>query len=114
MTNADDAAAQCLLCGSELVPVLERVFDTRFGLPDTYSIHGCRRSGLEHPLPRPDQDELNRLYEAHYNFAEVTGNSYRGLRRLLHSLLIYRLWLPLDRGGGFPHPGGPGRGVGGG
>src|SRR5690349_14007739 len=58
MTNGDNAAAHCLLCGSELVPVLEHVFDTRFGLPDIYSIHGCRRCGLEHTLPRPDQDEL--------------------------------------------------------
>src|SRR5690242_14867416 len=108
MTTADNAAAQCLLCGSELVPVLERVFDTRFGLPDIYSIHGCRRCGLEHTLPRPSQTELNRLYERYYNFAEVTGRSYKGLRRLLHSPLLYRLWLTLDgdvsfhahRGGG--------------
>lgn len=96
MANADNPAGQCLLCGSELVPVLEQVFDTRFGLPDTYSIHGCRRCGLEHTLPRPDQDELNRLYEGHYNFKEVTGTSYRGLRRLLHSQLFYNLWLSID------------------
>ena len=96
MSDGPKAAARCLLCGSELVPVLERVFDTRFGLPGSYAIHGCRRCGLEHTLPRPEQDELNQLYEEHYNFAEVTGRSYRGLRRLLHSLLIYRLWLAID------------------
>ncbi len=96
MANGDNAAAHCLLCGSELVPVLEQVFDTRFGLPGTYSIHGCRRCGLEHTLPRPDQDQLNDLYEEHYNFGEVTGRSYRGLRRLLHTLLIYHLWLAID------------------
>lgn len=96
MSDGHKAAARCLLCGSELVPVLEHVFDTRFGLPGTYSIHGCRRCGLEHTLPRPEQDELNQLYEEHYNFSRVTGRSYRGLRRLLHSLLLYRLWLAID------------------
>ncbi|HYV88989.1 MAG TPA: hypothetical protein VFA91_10465, partial [Candidatus Polarisedimenticolia bacterium] len=85
MSLGPEAAMRCLLCGSELVPVLEQVFDTRFGLPGTYIIHGCRRCGLEHTLPRPEQDELNRLYEEHYNFGEITGRSYRGLRGLLHS-----------------------------
>jgi SAM-dependent methyltransferase len=96
MIDGKEAASRCLLCGSELVPVLEGVHDTRFGLPGVYAIHGCRRCGLEHTLPRPTQAELNRLYEDHYNFAEVTGRSYHGLRRLLHSPLFYRLWLALD------------------
>jgi SAM-dependent methyltransferase len=96
MGHEKEAASRCLLCGSELVPVLEDVFDTRFGLPDSYAIYGCRRCGFEQTLPRPSQDELNRLYEAHYNFAAVTGRSYHGLRRLLHSPLVYRLWLALD------------------
>jgi SAM-dependent methyltransferase len=96
MVDGKEAAPRCLLCGSELVPVLEGVHDTRFGLPDVYAIHGCRRCGLEHTLPRPSQNELIRLYEDHYNFAEVTGRSYHGLRRLLHSPLFYRLWLALD------------------
>jgi SAM-dependent methyltransferase len=96
MTNGKEITSRCLLCGSELVPVLEEVYDTRFGLPGIYAIYGCRRCGLEHTLPRPSQAELNRLYEEHYNFAEVTGPSYKGLRRLLHSPLIYRLWLALD------------------
>ena len=96
MIEGKEAAARCLLCGSELVPALEEVRDTRFGLPGVYSIHGCRRCGLEHTLPRPSQAELNRLYEEHYNFAEATGRSYHGLRRLLHSPLFYRLWLALD------------------
>src|SRR5450432_1867458 len=80
MSDGPTPTTRCLLCGSELVPVLEQVFDTRFGLPGTYTIHGCRRCGLEHTSPRPEQDELNHLYEEHYNFAEVTGRSYRGLR----------------------------------
>jgi SAM-dependent methyltransferase len=96
MTEASDTRTGCLLCGAELVPVLGEVYDTRFGLPGVYAIHGCRRCGLEHTLPRPGQDELNRLYEDHYNFAGVTGRSYHGLRGLLHSRLFYRLWLALD------------------
>ena len=59
MNDGHKPAMRCLLCGSELVAVLEQVFDTRFGLPGTYTIHGCRRCGLEHTLPRPEQDELN-------------------------------------------------------
>ena len=96
MGNEKPDASRCLLCGSELVPVLADVFDTRFGLPGLYDVHRCRRCTLEHTLPRPSQGELNRLYEDHYNFAEVTGRSYHGLRRLLHSPLVYRLWLALD------------------
>src|SRR5471032_2214393 len=96
MGREKESAWRCLLCGSELVPVLAEVHDTRFGLPGAYGIHGCRRCGLEHTLPRPSQSELNRFYEEHYNFAEVTGASYHGLRRLLHSPLFYRLWLAID------------------
>jgi SAM-dependent methyltransferase len=96
MDREKERAWRCLLCGSELVPVLAEVHDTRFGLSGAYSIHGCRRCGLEHTLPRPSQSELNRFYEEHYNFAEVTGASYHGLRRLLHSPLVYRLWLAID------------------
>jgi SAM-dependent methyltransferase len=89
-------AIPCLLCGGELAPVLEAVHDTRFGLTGSWSIHRCRRCGLEHTLPRPTQDELNELYEKHYNFSESTGRSYLGLRRLLHGPLLYGLWLALD------------------
>ena len=96
MIDGKESAPRCLLCGNELVPVLEGVYDTRFGLPGVYAIYGCRRCGLEHTLPRPSQGELNRLYEDHYNFAEVTGRSYHGLRGLLHSPLFYRLWLAID------------------
>jgi SAM-dependent methyltransferase len=96
MGREKESAWRCLLCGSELVPVLAEVHDTRFGLPGAYGIHGCRRCGLEHTLPRPSQSELNRFYEEHYNFAGVTGASYHGLRRLLHSPLFYRLWLAID------------------
>jgi SAM-dependent methyltransferase len=96
MTTEIKTEPRCLLCEGELVPVLEQVRDTRFGLPGFYSICGCRRCGLEHTLPRPSQDELTELYEKHYNFGESTGRSYLGLRRLLHSPLFYRLWLAID------------------
>ena len=96
MGKEKEVASRCRLCGGELLPVLEDVHDTRFGLPGSYGIYGCRRCGLEHTLPQPSQAELNRLYEEHYNFAEATGASYHGLRRLLHSPLVYHLWLALD------------------
>jgi len=109
MSDVAQVAGRCLLCGGELMPVLQRVHDTRFGLPGDYAIHRCRSCGLEHTLPRPSQSELSRLYEDHYNFAEVTGRSYHGLRSLLHSPMIYRLWLALDGDVSFHRSSGQGR-----
>jgi len=90
------ANERCLLCGSELGLVLDGLADTRFGVPGRFSIHRCRVCGLEQTLPRPSLPELIALYEKHYNFSEVTGGAYRGLRRLLHAPALYSLWLAID------------------
>lgn len=88
--------SRCVLCGGALVLVLDDVLDTRFGVPGRFSIRRCRSCGLEQTLPRPSLPDLIQLYEAHYNFGEVTGGAYRGLRRLLYSPSLYRLWLAID------------------
>ncbi len=92
----ESTASRCVLCGGELDRVLDDVVDTRFGAPGRFSIHRCRSCRLEQTLPRPALPDLLELYERHYNFGEVTGGAYRGLRRLLHSPVLYRLWLAID------------------
>lgn len=92
----DEGKEKCLLCGGDLAVVLERVEDTRFGVPGVFSIHRCAACGLEQTLPRPSQAELIRLYEKHYNFGAATGRAYYGLRRLFHAPLFYRPWLAID------------------
>src|SRR5258707_11452118 len=90
------ADPSCLACGGTLDPVLDDVFDTRFGVDRAFCIARCRFCGLEQTLPRPSPAELGVLYEAHYNFGGESGTAYTGLRARFLNSGVYRLWLALD------------------
>ena len=89
----------CLLCGNELIPILERLWDDRFGAPGYYTIAKCRFCGTEQTIPRPSTDALRSLYERYYNFgsAEIRGRKrYEKFRERLIDSALYRFWLLLD------------------
>jgi SAM-dependent methyltransferase len=91
-----DQTASCLACGGALVPVLDHVFDTRFGIDAEFRIGRCAVCGLEQTLPRPTPDALEAYYAAHYNFGGESGTAYTGLRARFLASGLYRLWLALD------------------
>ena len=89
----------CLLCGNELIPILERLWDDRFGAPGYYTIAKCRLCGTEQTSPRPSADVLRSLYERYYNFGsnEIRGRKhYEKFRQRLVGSRLYRFWLLLD------------------
>jgi len=102
------AATFCLVCGGDSQRVLE-VFDTRFGIEGTYAIHRCGTCGLEQTFPPPEEAELNRLYEKHYNFRTIKRKHYDDLRNRFFSSNLYRLWLWIDGDVSFHRRKGAGR-----
>ncbi len=86
----------CISCNKPLVTVIPEVFDTRFGISQPYAIARCGNCGLEQTIPRPDQPELNRLYENYYNFGGERNTRYVNLREKFVNSFLYRLWLALD------------------
>src|SRR5258708_39465857 len=91
------ADPSCLACSGALDPVLDDVFDTRFGVDRAFCIARCRFCGLEQTLPRPSPAELGVLYEAHYNFGGESGTAYTGLRPRFLNSGVYLLSLAPDR-----------------
>lgn len=86
----------CLLCGSNLRLVLEKVTDTRFGIPGFYDICQCSACGFEQISPIPSFEVLKNLYEDNYNFGGETGTVYTRLREGFIRSALYRAWTMLD------------------
>ena len=89
-------AETCLVCHSALTQVVPEVFDTRFGVPQAYSIQRCTGCGLEQTTPRPAGAELGELYARHYNFGGEKGTRYTRWRAAFLTSPLYRLWMALD------------------
>jgi SAM-dependent methyltransferase len=86
----------CLLCRGQVGTVLDRVYDTRFGIPDEYRIAGCSQCGLEQTRPIPSQLDLKTLYEQHYNFSGEANTRYTRLRAAFHRSRLYSLFVIFD------------------
>lgn len=89
----------CLLCGGATAPVLRGVRDNRFGVPGAWDILRCARCGFEQTDPIPSPAELKRLYEAHYNFADLkrdAAKTYEARRERFLASPLYRLLLKVD------------------
>ena len=86
----------CLCCGGELSILMERVYDTRFGIEGNFNISRCGSCGLIQLSPCPRPDELKRLYETYYNFGGSKKNLYTKFRRTFLESVFYRLWMAID------------------
>lgn len=89
----------CLICDGALAPVLEGLWDDRFGAPGEYAIARCVRCGTEQTIPLLSAETLRSFYELYYNFGahRMPGRRrYEKLRDRLLSSFLYRFWLFLD------------------
>lgn len=86
----------CLVCDAPLDGVMDKVFDTRFGIDSPYEISRCKVCNLEQTAPLPDQDGLNALYEQYYNFSGERNTRYTRLREKFINSFLYRVWLGID------------------
>jgi SAM-dependent methyltransferase len=107
-TRTDDAQS-CLRCGQACRPVVEGLFDDRFGAPGTFAIWRCGHCGLEQTWPRPPAGELKGLYERFYNTGVKSDSAYGGLRERFLTSGLYRRWLSWDGDMGFHGRRGTGR-----
>jgi 2-polyprenyl-3-methyl-5-hydroxy-6-metoxy-1,4-benzoquinol methylase len=101
--------ARCLDCSHELCITAEGLFDTRFGIDQTYGLARCSHCSLEQTLPLPEPSELNRLYREHYNFGGEHGTLYTRLRERFYRSSLYSLWLLIDGDVSFHRQQGQGR-----
>jgi SAM-dependent methyltransferase len=86
----------CSRCGHEAEPVVDGLFDDRFGAPGTYAVLKCSACGLEQTWPRPSEIELQELYEQYYNTGVAPHSAYQRLREDFYASGLYRLWLRWD------------------
>lgn len=94
--SLNTANVSCLICGNHSEITQTGLFDTRFGIPASYSIARCAACGLEQTTPFPSPEEIKSLYETYYNFGGETGTLYTRLRSLFLTSCIYRIWMIID------------------
>lgn len=87
---------RCLVCNASTELSINHIFDTRFGIDNSYSIKHCEHCGTEQTWPTPPPEELKRLYETYYNFGGERDTHYTRLRELFLFSPLYRLFLSLD------------------
>lgn len=87
---------KCLVCRAPLNQVMDKVFDTRFGIETPYVITKCKDCNLDQTSPLPNQNELNALYEKYYNFSGERNTRYTRLRAKFINSFLYRIWLAID------------------
>lgn len=86
----------CTNCKGRLITVLDKVFDTRFGANGFFTISRCLDCDLSQLIPLPTQENLKKLYEAHYNFGQTKNRIYSSLREIFFSHILYNLWMLID------------------
>lgn len=86
----------CIDCNNTVALSETNLFDSRFGIPGSYTASICMACGLEQLVPLPTQDELKYLYESYYNFGGEQNTRYTLLRERFHLSSLYHLWLVLD------------------
>ncbi len=87
---------KCLVCGALTKTVMDRIFDTRFGISTPYVIAKCNACNFEQTTPLPNQIEMNQLYEQFYNFSGESNTRYTQLRAKFINSFLYRIWLAID------------------
>lgn len=96
MENKILSSEGSLCCHDALIPVIDGIFDTRFGLNKNYSARKCKKCDLVQTYPVPYFDEIKMFYELYYNFGNVNDTLYTRLRENFMVSLFYRLWLSID------------------
>lgn len=109
MKTSSETKKTCIICGNIIDVSKSELFDTRFGISNTYSIALCSFCGLEQTIPAPSPEEIKSLYETYYNFGGEQNTIYTRLRSLFLSSWIYRLWMVLDGDMSFHSARGTGR-----
>jgi len=89
-----EGTEECLICSGHIVDMVDGVWDTRFGLSDSYTYKQCYVCGTAQIHPIPSQEKLHRLYEAHYNYKGV-GKKVRFYERVREKF-PFRLWSLID------------------
>lgn len=87
---------RCINCDGTVKASVSQIFDTRFGIEESYGFGICEQCGLEQITPAPNSDELKRLYEAYYNFGGEINTGYTQIREKFLASPLYRWWLILD------------------
>ena len=80
-SDCPDSSFCCAVCGGELKVTADDLFDTRFGIPQSFSSAECLSCSLEQITPRPEQGQLKHLYEQFYNFGGGHDSLYSAIRR---------------------------------
>ena len=86
----------CCVCGSHLLALKERIFDTRFGIDGHFNIYQCNSCGLVQLPLYQSSDNLIKVYETFYNFGGSKKSLYNKLRKTFLESTIYRLWMVID------------------
>ena len=86
----------CRICKGKTFPIVNRIHDSRFGVPGEYSAVECQRCGTLSTVPIPTTRELSRLYKRYYNFGGSGKGRYERIREAFHRSVIYRIWLKID------------------
>lgn len=94
MTTAKHPA--CIICGGPLSTLIDGVYDNRLGIDKLYSIVACATCGIEQTIPVISREELQKLYEKHYNFSGESNTTYTRLRAHFFASFIYKIWVLLD------------------
>ena len=85
-----------MVCSCEMLPYVQQLFDTRFGIGGTWEVRECVRCGLEQLSPAPTAARVKELYERYYNFGGESDTPYTRLREWFFSSSLHSLWTFLD------------------
>src|SRR5258706_7621534 len=87
---------RCLQCGDQLIPIMEDLYDSRFGIEQTFDAVRCVSCAVEQIAPLPSDDQLKIFYEKFYNYGGERNSFYTRMRGRFLLSLLYRLWIFID------------------
>jgi len=88
--------SKCIVCNNKLSHSNLDLFDTRYGISGSYTIHDCPTCNLMCTANPPQSTVLRKYYEEYYNYPSEKKGGYIKLRELFFSSLLYKVFLMLD------------------
>lgn len=90
------AMSKCKICGEQLSPFIENIFDERHGYPGRFNIYRCDSCGFGQTVPDISEDVISEVYTKYYPRKRIVNGGTLQDRSVKISSPLKRWWMGVN------------------